>query len=73
MQLSFDPLDFMDAQSITQDEAQKQALRARNLELKRRRANGEKAIGFALRGQLRPYASFGVPDGRVRTVYYVQL
>jgi len=73
MQLSFDPLDFMDAQDISQDDAQKQALRARNIELKRRRANGEKATGFALRGQLRPYVSFGVPDGRVRTVYYVQL
>jgi hypothetical protein len=50
------------------DEAAKAARNARYKELK---AQGYKATRSTLTNQLRQYASFGVPDGRSCTVYYV--
>ena len=71
-QISFDPLDYQDTGS-TEAEANRLALAERNRTLKvLRRLNGKtSAKGWTLREQLRPYASFGVPDGRVRNVYYI--
>jgi hypothetical protein len=71
-QQKFDPLDYV-AMGYTDAEAHKAALRERNSTLKLlRKLNGKtSAKGWTLRDQLRPYASFGVPDGRVRNVYYI--
>ncbi len=73
-QVAFDPLDFNDQQPwLTPETAASAALKERNRKLKAYRAEHGKdsAYGWRLTGQLRPYASFGVPDGRVRTVYYI--
>jgi hypothetical protein len=70
-QISFDPLTYQDRDGLDDNAAAKAALKARNVELKARKAAGEIAYGWRLTGQLRPYASFGNPDGRVRTVYYI--
>jgi hypothetical protein len=73
MQTAFDPLDVQDQDpSLDLAAASKLALMQRNAVLRTYHLQGVKATGFSLRGQLRPYASFGVPDGRIRTVYYVQ-
>lgn len=74
-QRSYDPLDFLDAGvAKTLPEATQMALKRRNEALRHFRKSYpcEDFSGFALRGQLRPYKSFGVPDGSVRTVYYIQ-
>ena len=74
MQISFDPLKYLDNGAATDAEhARKLALAARNAALKAERKAGRNASGFSLRGQLRPYAGLGIPDGRIRTVYYVVL
>ena len=72
VQTSFDPLDYLDLD--TGDAAAvKLARKARDLFYKAHIAThgAGSAYRFALAGQLRKYESFGVPDGRVRTVYYV--
>lgn len=71
-QFSFDPLDSMDA-GLTRDEAHKVARRERDAALRDYRKQGVRAYGWALRGQLRPYAGLGCPDGRVRTVYMLNV
>ena len=63
-QISFDPLEYPTRES---------AMQARNARLRAERAAGRKATGFTLRNQLRPYAGVGIPDGRIRDVFYVQL
>ena len=63
-QISFDPLDYADSG---------EAKRARNAKLRALRQAGANARGWTLPNQCRPYASFGVPDGRVRNVYYVTI
>lgn len=73
MQISFDPLTYLDnGTCATMADAVSRAKTERNIELAIRKKNGEKVSGFRLTGQLRQYAGFGQPDGRVRTVYYVQ-
>ena len=69
MQRSYDPLDHdydLDPQA-----ARKAAIQARNKDLKAFKAAGRKAYGWTLANQLRQYAGFGIPDGRVRNVYYI--
>jgi len=74
MQISFDPLSYLDSGAATDAaHAHKLALAERNRVLKHHKKLGRDASGCRLTGQLRPYAGFGCPDGRVRTVYYVQL
>lgn len=70
-QISFDPLTYADEQGVSPETAAAMALGARDRELRARRKRGEVVTGWALRGQLRKYRSFGVEDGRVRTVYYI--
>lgn len=76
-QYRFDPLDYEDEQSMERKAAAAKALSDRNAwmrEIKRCYPDKNLAMnGTSLRGQLRPYKSFGVPDGRVRTVYYITL
>ena len=74
MQISFDPLTYLDngaASDMTN--AKGIARKARDAAYKAHiSAHGAgSAYRFALAGQLRKYESLGVPDGRVRTVYYV--
>ena len=64
-QVSFDPLNFGEDHSA--------ALKARNAEMRRLRKEGKQVRGWTLAGQLRPYASFGVPDGRVRNIYMLNI
>ena len=70
-QISFDPLDHN--YDFGADLAHKAAQKARNAKAKELRAQGIKVHCWRLTGQLRKYASFGVEDGRVRTVYYVSI
>lgn len=69
MQISFDPLNY----DYDKDPAAaiKAAIKARNAKKKELRDAGETVHAWRLTGQLRKYAGFGVEDGRVRTVYYV--
>ena len=73
MQISFDPLTYIDSETGDRAAAVKLARKARDLFYKAHIAThgAGSAYRFALAGQLRKYESFGVPDGRVRTVYYV--
>lgn len=73
MQRAFDPLDYQDNFHCSIEEAVKLAKQARNKELAERRKLGQDVKGWSLTGQLKPYASFGVPDGRVRTVFYLSV
>lgn len=73
MQIRFDPLEYQDQNpALSRDEAQKLALRERNVKLKELKAQGKRASGFTLRNQLRQYAGLGISDGRIRNVYYIQ-
>ena len=49
------------------------ALNARNKKLRAYRKKGYKVRGWALRNQLKKYESFGVPDGRSCTVYFIDI
>lgn len=71
----WDPLDYQDEYGLDPSAAAKAAQVDRNKWLVdwRKENPGGKARAWRLTGQLRPYASFGNPDGRVRTVYYVTL
>ena len=73
--LSFDPLDYIEQFSgcpTSHQMAHDVAKRERNAKLRELRAKGYMVKGWTLTGQLRPYASFGVPDGRVRNVYMIR-
>lgn len=73
-QYRWDPLDYL-GDSTTPEQAAKLALSARtrvmNMIRKERGDLGSK--GWTLTGQVRKYASFGVEDGRVRNVYYLNV
>ncbi len=70
-QISFDPLDHgFDADPVA---AHKAAQKARNAHAKALKGEGVKVRSWRLTGQLQKYAGFGIPSGRVRTVYYVTL
>lgn len=64
-QISFDPLDYNECAALAKKERDAKYYAMRKQGLKVRRS--------VLTGQLRPYASFGVPDGRVRDIYYVNI
>lgn len=66
-QISFDPLDFGGDDELSH----KAAMKARNAKLREVRSEGQQARGWTLTNQCRPWASFGVPDGRVRNIYYI--
>lgn len=70
MQMSFDPLKYQDA-GLDEKAARLAAMRARNLKAKEMRAEGARVHCWTLTGQLRQYAGLGVPDGRVRNVFYI--
>lgn len=72
-QYSFDPLHFEDNAGLTREEAVKEALACRNMVIRHIRKTRPDLVakGWTLTGQLRQYKSFGVPDGRVRSVYYI--
>lgn len=63
-QISFDPLDFNSAE---------EAKLARDMRYRELKKQGKNVTRFVLRNQLRQYVSFGVEDGRVRDVYYIQI
>lgn len=70
----FDPLDWHDKygpKGMTLVEAEKAAMAERNATKQKLIRLGFNARGTSLRGQLKPYKSFGVSDGRVRTVFYL--
>ena len=50
-----------------------EAKQIRDQKAKELRARGCKVRKSVLRNQLRPYAGFGQPDGRVGHVYYVRV
>lgn len=62
-QIRFDPLDH--------DEDAAAAKAARDARWRALRAEGRKASRWVLRDQLRKYAGLGIPDGRIRDVYYI--
>lgn len=71
MQISFDPLNFEYFDTLP-EQACRDAIKERNAKMKEMKKAGYKNVrGWRLTGQLRKYASFGVEDGRVRTVYYI--
>lgn len=72
-QMSFDPLVFEDNMGLSREEAVKEAIAARRAVIKKFRAEGHMVKPWTLTGQLRQYKSFGVPDGRVRNVYYINI
>ncbi|CAB4168779.1 hypothetical protein UFOVP580_38 [uncultured Caudovirales phage] len=69
-QISFDPLDHMDA-GMTPEQAAKEAQRLRQIAKTQYQQEGCEVKAWRLTGQLRQYKSFGVEDGRIRTVYYL--
>lgn len=70
-QTSFDPIKYADQMGLAMHDAAKIAKKERDLELRRIKKRDPSAYGWRLTGQLRQYAGFGQPDGRVRTVYYI--
>lgn len=71
MQVSFDPLNY-DCFNADPKDAHRRAQIERNAAKARLKSQGKLNVrGWRLTGQLKKYASFGVEDGRVRTVYYV--
>lgn len=64
MQVSFDPLDYPDRKS---------ALKARKERADVERKAGKRVFAWTLPNQLKPYAGLGIPDGRVRNVYYLNI
>lgn len=74
-QLRFDPLDWQD-QGEVPEQAAKSAKAARDTVTRailKDWPGRYQVKGWRLTGQLRPYKCFGVPDGRVRTVYYLDI
>jgi len=70
-QMSFDPLDFEDRMNLTPEQARREAQAVRRMVAKTRKQDGWEVKSWTLTGQLRKYRAFGVPDGRVRPVYYL--
>lgn len=72
-QFSWDPLDYMDADGLTFEEACKRAKADRTAwtNAVRKAFPLFEVKQWTLTGQLKQYAGFGRPDGRVRNVYYV--
>ena len=58
----FDPLDY---------DRPEEARQARDRHYRDLKAKGFRATRNILRNQLRPYAGLGIPDGRVRDVYFI--
>lgn len=71
----FDPLDYQDFFKVSATDAATMARKARDRLLREARAKWPQARfkGWTLTGQLRQYRSFGAPDGRIRSVYYITL
>ena len=75
-QIRFDPLEYLDLPANagwTLAQATAQARKDRDLCLRVARQKGKECIGSRTTGQLRKYKSFGEPDGRTRTVYYITI
>jgi hypothetical protein len=76
-EMRFDPLEYLDLPAnagMTFEQATAQARKDRDLCLRVARQKGAKECrGWSLRGQLRKYRGFGIPDGRTRTVYYITI
>ena len=70
---SFDPLYYQDEYQLKADIAKQTALKVRNLTKSILIKQGYTCIGTSLTGQLRKYKSFGIDDGRTRTVYYLSI
>jgi len=73
-QVRFDPLDYED-QGMSREDARKAALADRELCVREnsRKYPDYKFQRWTLTGQLRQYRSMGVPDGRVRSVFYITI
>lgn len=73
----WDPLDYEDQHGLDPRAAAKAAQIDRAKWAHQwRKDNTDPSVGlrlWRLTGQLRPYASFGNPDGRTRTVYYADI
>jgi hypothetical protein len=72
-QVRFDPLDWEDRQNCNAEQARKEALAARAIAVKEAKKQGFKTKCWTLTNQLRQYKSMGQSDGRVRSVYYLNL
>lgn len=72
-QIRFDPLDFEDNMGLNPAAARKEAQAARRVIAAAKRKEGYECKSWTLTGQLRKYKSFGVEDGRVRPVYYLNI
>ena len=74
---AWDPLDYEDRYGLDPRTAAKAAQADRGKWVREwRKANVDPTLDlhvWRLTGQLRPYASFGNPDGRTRTVYYADI
>ena len=68
-QISFDPLDYELASTPTEMTAKQD----RNQTYYRLRKEGKKVHRWVLTNQLRKWESLGVPDGRVRDVYMLDV
>jgi hypothetical protein len=75
-QYSFDPLMFEEEQKLTREEARKAALAARaalRKAIERDHPGRYNIKCWTLTGQLRKYKCWGVPCGRVRNVFYMNV
>ena len=75
-QYSFDPLMFEEEQKLSREEARKAALAARaalRKAIERDHPDRYDIKCWTLTGQLRKYKCWGVPCGRVRNVYYLNI
>lgn len=68
----FDPLDYQDQCGMSPEEARKAALADRDKCARHWRKAGYQVRAWRLTDQLRKYRSFGIEDGRYRTVYYFE-
>ena len=71
-QFSFDPIDQID-NGLTPLVAHKIARQERDAALRDYRKQGVRCVGWALRGQVRPYRGLGQADGTTRTVYMLNV
>lgn len=75
-QYSFDPLVFEEEQKLSREEARKAALAARaalRKAIERDHPGRYDIKAWTLTGQLRKWKCWGVPCGRVRNVYYLNI
>ena len=71
--VSFDPLSYEDEYGLGTEDARRAAKAARDKAWRDMKLEGKDVWRLVLTGQLRKWQGLGVPDGRVRDVFYLYL